>query len=148
MITNIGKPVTTHTPPTKCYTVEIETMMGDSAGYNTITIGPIKHTDLNELENLIETLNRMKEEGPSNDDGYDNYKTILGFPQWFGTAKTMDQLIKDYPQNCERHSEQENQKIFNNCSGKYSTQWRNDPIADFEIPEIYEKHTVSNTMLK
>lgn len=109
--------VTTLVPPmpvdADSYSVEIETMRGDADGYETITVGPFyrgKHEE--NLQSLLETLDRMGKRFPNGMGGRDNYKDVLGYEQWFGEIWNMEIAERDYTELLDKHGREVHEKLI------------------------------------
>ncbi|UVG35101.1 hypothetical protein SEA_CECE_50 [Microbacterium phage Cece] len=83
--------------------VAITVMFGDADAYETFEVGPFtKGRDETALTSLVETLDRMSEDGAwdwgtykysSWDDQHIGYDNIEGFHSWFGTSMADDEAM-------------------------------------------------------
>lgn len=67
------------------YYLEITLMSGDADSFDKIELGPFREVDLDDLEEIMSVLQRMKDAFPNGrgGGGRDNYDNVPGFTEWF-----------------------------------------------------------------
>lgn len=135
--------ITRTTPVSKVYdsyAVEIKTMIGDGDGYSHVTLGPFKRVQHWEnLKNLLELLSEMKKDG-----FVENYKSVVGFLQWFNPeVKTLDDLA-DYD-SFFRYADDDEKKMHEetfSLSEGFTQEWPYDPRTDEGYHQILDEFKV------
>lgn len=139
---SITNPVVVELNPVSSYVVEVESMMGDGDGYSKFNVGIFKEDEMNFLECLLETLNRMSVAFPHGMSGSDDYEKVLGFPQWFGEGFDLDEMKRYYLKNLALHGVEANQNILDNYKADYSDCWNMDATSDYQSPESFVGYKV------
>lgn len=135
---NITKPIPTKETPKDSYVVQIKVMQGDADGYRKFTLPPFKKgSEEASLQNLLETLKRMESEF-SYETGY---KEILGFQQWFGEIRTIDDLPKWFPELLEKFGTETSEEIVT-LSQRHRGEWKPDPVYGYNSPEQLDEYKV------
>lgn len=94
------------------YVVEVETMRGDGDGFETIKVGPFYRGQHEEnLQSLLETLERMNEAFPRGVAVRGSYRDVLGFEQWFGEAWDMATVEEFFPKLLELYGREVQEKL-------------------------------------
>lgn len=78
-----------HSPAS--FEVVVHQMHGDTDGYTSLTVGPFFEDEMDILQDLIETLDRMKARYPHGRGGNDDYYDVEGFTRWFDPDDATDE---------------------------------------------------------
>lgn len=82
--------------------VEIKVMFGDADGYQTFEVGPFKNENKKDLQDLLQTCERMSKAYPHGRGGGSDYNHVDGFNRWFDLENTTDdeyESLSEFVQN-------------------------------------------------
>lgn len=65
------------------YILKVDAMIGDADGDKDVELGPFKKGEEDQLQDAIETCDRMLKAYPGGRGGGDDYNHIEGFEKWF-----------------------------------------------------------------
>lgn len=128
--------------PYECFVVHIRTYQGDGDGYFETVMAPFKRGEHEDnLECLVGTLERMLERSKHGMSWRDDYEQVLGFQQWFGSCKNLEDLKLGYSALTSEYPDELHQNMFELAEG-FRQGWRNDAITNYETPLAIDSYRI------